>query len=72
MRSHKIVYPAFENYWYAHACTEIIEKTGLSRSGIRSIIFGNSIPSLITARAMADAIGLTVDEAFQREIVEAL
>lgn len=40
---------------------------GLSVSAVYNLEAGKTVPSLETARAIADALGVTVDEAFPPE-----
>ncbi|WP_142414422.1 helix-turn-helix transcriptional regulator [Hathewaya massiliensis] len=47
--------------------SEVIEKTGLSRSHFYDVMKGNSIPSLLVARKIADAIGVRLEELFPKE-----
>ncbi|KOC49968.1 helix-turn-helix transcriptional regulator [Clostridium botulinum] len=44
--------------------TEIIQKTGLSRSYFYDVMKGNSIPSLIVARKIACAMDVRLEELF--------
>lgn len=44
--------------------SDIIEKTGLSRSYFYDVMRGNSIPSLIVARKIAVAMNVRLEELF--------
>lgn len=44
-----------------------IEETGLSRSYFYDVMNGNSIPSLLVARKIANAIGVRLEELFPND-----
>jgi DNA-binding XRE family transcriptional regulator len=46
--------------------SDLARLTGLSEPQINRIEVGRSVPKLTTARALADALGATVDELFPR------
>lgn len=44
--------------------TFVIKKAGLSKSAFYSIANGDSIPSLISARKISNALGKSIEEVF--------
>lgn len=45
----------------------VIEKTGLAKSSFYDIMNGNSIPSLLNARKISEALKVPLDELFPKE-----
>jgi putative transcriptional regulator len=43
---------------------DILEQTKLSKSYLYDVMNGLSVPSLVIARKIADALGVTVEEVF--------
>ncbi|GAB6180163.1 hypothetical protein JCM14036_14820 [Desulfotomaculum defluvii] len=44
--------------------TDVIRETGLSKSYIYAVLANNSVPSLVNARKIADALQVDIEEIF--------
>lgn len=47
--------------------SELIKSTGLAKSFVYDVINGNSVPTVKTARLIADFFEVTIDEIFPRQ-----
>jgi len=46
---------------------DVLEKTGLSKSYLYDVMNGTSVPSLVIARKIADALEVEVEDIFKKE-----
>ena len=46
---------------------DVLEKTGLSKSYLYDVMNGNSVPSLVNARKIAEALGEELEDVFKNE-----
>lgn len=47
--------------------SDVIKKTGLAKSYFYNVMNGESVPSLVNARKISDAIGVSINEIFPNE-----